>query len=150
MATIDILMPADQAEGTEATVGTWLKQVGDPVALHEPLVEITTDKVNMEVPAPAAGAPAVVYAAPFIHPPLGFGFGFLGCLAPLLFLLFFFGLLRLLFWAGPGRHAFHHAGCGPGRRGMNWEKGVPPFFEEWHRRAHQPEPPAGEAPQAAE
>ncbi len=100
------------------------------------------------LPAPAAGAPAVVYAAPFIHPPLGFGF--LGCLAPLLFLLFFFGLLRLLFWAGPGRHAFHHAGCGPGRRGMNWEKGVPPFFEEWHRRAHQPEPPAGEAPQAAE
>jgi len=55
MATIDILMPADQAEGTEATVGTWLKQVGDPVALHEPLVEITTDKVNMEVPSPAAG-----------------------------------------------------------------------------------------------
>ena len=55
MATIDILMPADQAEGTEATVGTWLKQVGEPVALHEPLVEITTDKVNMEVPAPAAG-----------------------------------------------------------------------------------------------
>lgn len=55
MATIDILMPADQAEGTEATVGTWLKQVGETVALHEPLVEITTDKVNMEVPAPAAG-----------------------------------------------------------------------------------------------
>ena len=63
MATIDILMPADQAEGTEATVGTWLKQVGDPVALHEPLVEITTDKVNMEVPAPAAGVLAEVCCA---------------------------------------------------------------------------------------
>ena len=63
MATIDILMPADQAEGTEATVGTWLKQVGDPVALHEPLVEITTDKVNMEVPSPAAGVLAEVCCA---------------------------------------------------------------------------------------
>jgi hypothetical protein len=63
MATIDILMPADQAEGTEATVGTWLKQVGDSVALHEPLVEITTDKVNMEVPAPACWSRCAVRRA---------------------------------------------------------------------------------------
>jgi 2-oxoglutarate dehydrogenase E2 component (dihydrolipoamide succinyltransferase) len=51
---IDILVPAEQ-EGTQAVVRAWLKQVGDRVEEHDPLVELETDKVAMEVPAPAAG-----------------------------------------------------------------------------------------------
>jgi 2-oxoglutarate dehydrogenase E2 component (dihydrolipoamide succinyltransferase) len=51
---IDILVP-EEGEGTQAIVARWLKQVGDAVAEHEPLVELETDKVAMEVPAPATG-----------------------------------------------------------------------------------------------
>lgn len=50
----DILVPFEQ-EGTKAIVRSWLKQPGDPVALNEPLVELETDKVTQEVPAPADG-----------------------------------------------------------------------------------------------
>ena len=50
----DILVPFEQ-EGTKAIVRSWLKKVGDTVALDEPLVELETDKVTQEVPAPAAG-----------------------------------------------------------------------------------------------
>ncbi len=52
---IDVRLPEDQAEGTRSQVLRWLKAVGDPVAKHEPLVEIETDKVTIEVPAPADG-----------------------------------------------------------------------------------------------
>ena len=51
---IDVLVPVEQ-EGTKAVVRTWLKQVGEKVELNDPLVELETDKVAMEVPAPAAG-----------------------------------------------------------------------------------------------
>ncbi|MGF1549131.1 MAG: dihydrolipoamide acetyltransferase family protein [Sphingomonadaceae bacterium] len=51
---IDILVP-EEGEGTQAVVRSWMKRVGDRVALNEPLVELETDKVAMEVPAPAAG-----------------------------------------------------------------------------------------------
>jgi 2-oxoglutarate dehydrogenase E2 component (dihydrolipoamide succinyltransferase) len=51
---IDIVVPVE-GEGTQATVRTWLKKVGDAVVEHEPLVELETDKVAMEVPAPASG-----------------------------------------------------------------------------------------------
>ena len=51
---IDVLVPVEQ-EGTKAVVRTWLKQVGDRVEENDPLVELETDKVAMEVPAPAAG-----------------------------------------------------------------------------------------------
>ena len=50
----DILVPFEQ-EGTKAIVRSWLKKVGDAVAEHDPLVELETDKVTQEVPAPAAG-----------------------------------------------------------------------------------------------
>jgi 2-oxoglutarate dehydrogenase E2 component (dihydrolipoamide succinyltransferase) len=52
---IAITAPADQEEGTEMVVGTWLKQVGESVTLNEPLLEITTDKVTVEIAAPASG-----------------------------------------------------------------------------------------------
>ncbi|HST36213.1 MAG TPA: biotin/lipoyl-containing protein, partial [Allosphingosinicella sp.] len=51
---IDVLVPEEQ-EGTKAVVRAWLKQVGDRVEVNDPLVELETDKVAMEVPAPAAG-----------------------------------------------------------------------------------------------
>ena len=52
---IDVSVPTGQAEGTESVVSTWFKAVGDEVAENEPLLEISTDKVNMEVAAPASG-----------------------------------------------------------------------------------------------
>jgi len=52
---IDISFPEDQQEGTEATVARWLVAAGDTVAAHDPVVEIETDKVVVEVAAPAAG-----------------------------------------------------------------------------------------------
>ncbi len=51
----EIRVPALGESVTEATIGKWFKQPGDPVAVDEPLVELETDKVTIEVPAPAAG-----------------------------------------------------------------------------------------------
>ena len=51
---IDVRVPNEQ-EGTKAVVRAWLKQVGDLVAVNDPLVELETDKVTQEVPSPAAG-----------------------------------------------------------------------------------------------
>jgi 2-oxoglutarate dehydrogenase E2 component (dihydrolipoamide succinyltransferase) len=48
-------LPALGESVTEGTVSRWLKQVGDAVAVDEPLVEISTDKVDTEVPSPVAG-----------------------------------------------------------------------------------------------
>lgn len=50
----DVLVPANE-EGTRATVLRWCKNVGDAVIKDEPLVELETDKVTVEIPAPAAG-----------------------------------------------------------------------------------------------
>lgn len=51
---IDILVP-DEEEGTKAVVRNWLKSIGDRVEADEPLVEIETDKVTMEVASPGDG-----------------------------------------------------------------------------------------------
>jgi 2-oxoglutarate dehydrogenase E2 component (dihydrolipoamide succinyltransferase) len=51
---IDVVVPKEQ-EGTQAVVRAWLKAVGDHVQENDPLVELETDKVAVEVPAPAAG-----------------------------------------------------------------------------------------------
>ena len=55
MAT-EIRVPTLGESVTEATIGKWLKQPGEAVKVDEPLVELETDKVSVEVPAPAAGA----------------------------------------------------------------------------------------------
>lgn len=52
---IEVLMPALGESVTEGTVTTWLKSVGDAVEADEPLLEVSTDKVDSEVPSPAAG-----------------------------------------------------------------------------------------------
>ncbi|MGH7013007.1 MAG: 2-oxoglutarate dehydrogenase complex dihydrolipoyllysine-residue succinyltransferase [Stellaceae bacterium] len=59
MAT-DIIVPPLGESVTEATVARWLKQPGDAVAVDDPLVELETDKVTLEVNAPAAGTLAEV------------------------------------------------------------------------------------------
>ncbi|WP_180897981.1 2-oxoglutarate dehydrogenase complex dihydrolipoyllysine-residue succinyltransferase [Martelella soudanensis] len=62
MAT-EIRVPTLGESVTEATVGTWYKKVGDAVAADEPIVELETDKVTIEVPAPAAGVLSEIVAA---------------------------------------------------------------------------------------
>ena len=60
--TTEIRVPALGESATEATVAKWMKAVGDPVAVDEPLVELETDKVTLEVPAPVAGTLAEIIA----------------------------------------------------------------------------------------
>jgi len=52
---IEIRAPAEQSEGTRSQILRWLKQVGESVAENEPLIEIETDKVTVEVASPGAG-----------------------------------------------------------------------------------------------
>ena len=54
MAT-SVQMPALGESVTEGTVTRWLKQEGDTVEMDEPLLEVSTDKVDTEIPSPAAG-----------------------------------------------------------------------------------------------
>lgn len=55
MSTIDIILPAAQLEGTSATLSKWLIAIGDEVKEGDPIIELETDKVSMEVCAPSAG-----------------------------------------------------------------------------------------------
>ena len=58
----EIRVPTLGESVTEATIGRWFKQAGEAVAVDEPLVELETDKVTIEVPAPAAGVLAEIAA----------------------------------------------------------------------------------------
>ena len=58
--TIEIRAPSEQTEGTRSQVQRWLKAVGDAVVENEPLIELETDKVTIEIPAPAAGVLAEI------------------------------------------------------------------------------------------
>src|SRR5919198_7015 len=60
---VDIVMPAMGESVSEGTILEWAKQPGDAVAEDEPIVEISTDKVDAEVPAPASGTLTEVLAA---------------------------------------------------------------------------------------
>src|SRR5262249_13987287 len=53
---VEIRVPTLGESVTEATIGRWFKQPGEKVAVDEPVVELETDKVTIEVPAPAGGA----------------------------------------------------------------------------------------------
>jgi 2-oxoglutarate dehydrogenase E2 component (dihydrolipoamide succinyltransferase) len=55
MARIDVVMPQMGESIAEGTVSRWLKRIGEPVKRDEPLFEITTDKVDAEIPSPADG-----------------------------------------------------------------------------------------------
>jgi pyruvate dehydrogenase E2 component (dihydrolipoamide acetyltransferase) len=60
---ISVTLPALGESVTEGTVTRWLKQVGDTVAADEPLVEVSTDKVDTEIPSPASGVVLVIRVA---------------------------------------------------------------------------------------
>src|SRR6187402_3538132 len=59
----EMRVPTLGGAGTEATIGKWFKKAGDAVAVDEPLVELETDKVTIEVPAPSAGTLSEIIAA---------------------------------------------------------------------------------------
>ncbi|RVH96759.1 dihydrolipoamide succinyltransferase, partial [Sinorhizobium meliloti] len=61
MAT-EIRVPTLGESVSEATVGTWFKKVGDAIKADEPILELETDKVTIEVPAPAAGTLSEIVA----------------------------------------------------------------------------------------
>ena len=53
--SVELIVPALGESITEATVSKWLKKIGEPFEIDEPLVEIETDKITVEVPAPSSG-----------------------------------------------------------------------------------------------
>src|SRR5215469_2825185 len=59
----DVLMPQMGESITEGTITKWLKKPGDSVQRDEPLFEISTDKVDAEIPSPAAGTLKEIKAA---------------------------------------------------------------------------------------
>src|SRR5580765_7881815 len=61
--TVEVVMPAMGDSVSEGTILEWHKQEGDQVSEDETLVEISTDKVDAEVPAPATGTVVKVHAA---------------------------------------------------------------------------------------
>ena len=54
-ATVEVRAPSEQSEGTRSQVQRWLKAVGESIAENEPLIELETDKVTIEIPAPVSG-----------------------------------------------------------------------------------------------
>ncbi len=60
MARIDVIMPQMGESIAEGTISRWMKKVGDPIKRDEPIFEISTDKVDAEIPAPIAGTLAEI------------------------------------------------------------------------------------------
>jgi len=60
MARIDVIMPQMGESIAEGTISRWMKKVGDPIKRDEPIFEISTDKVDAEIPAPTAGTLAEI------------------------------------------------------------------------------------------
>src|SRR5215211_2769214 len=58
--TVDVTIPTEQSEGTESVISLWFKAVGERVNENEPLLEVSTDKVNVEIAAPASGTLAEI------------------------------------------------------------------------------------------
>ena len=54
-ASVDVVMPQMGVSVSEGTITKWLKQEGEPIAADESLLEISTDKVDTEVPSPGEG-----------------------------------------------------------------------------------------------
>ena len=67
----EILVPTLGESITEATVARWLKQPGEAVARDEPVVELETDKVTLEIPAPVAGTLGEIKAGEGSNVPVG-------------------------------------------------------------------------------
>src|SRR5438477_3174100 len=69
--TVEITMPQMGESVTEGTILEWRKQVGDPVDQDEALVDVSTDKVDAEVPSPAAGTLTKILVQPDETVPVG-------------------------------------------------------------------------------
>ena len=69
--TIEITVPTLGESLTEATVSQWFKQIGDSVDADEPILELETDKVTVEVPAPSAGVLTEILAADGVNVEVG-------------------------------------------------------------------------------
>ncbi|MDD9903006.1 MAG: 2-oxoglutarate dehydrogenase complex dihydrolipoyllysine-residue succinyltransferase [Rhodospirillaceae bacterium] len=69
--TIEITVPTLGESITEATVSQWFKQIGDSVDADEPILELETDKVTVEVPAPSAGVLTEILAADGVNVEVG-------------------------------------------------------------------------------
>jgi len=59
----EVVMPQMGVSVSEGTITKWLRQVGEPIGRDEPLLEISTDKVDTEVPSPAEGVLAQIFVA---------------------------------------------------------------------------------------
>src|SRR5258707_10407784 len=71
MTSVEIRVPTLGESVTEATVAKWLKQPGETIERDEPVVELETDKVTLEVPAPAAGTLGEIRAGEGANVPVG-------------------------------------------------------------------------------
>ncbi len=76
--SVSVTMPQLGESVTEGTVTRWLKQVGDTVVADEPLLEVSTDKVDTEIPAPASGVLLAITAAEDETIPVGAELGVIG------------------------------------------------------------------------
>ena len=74
----DVTLPALGESVTEGTVTTWLKAVGDTVEADEPLLEVSTDKVDTEVPSPASGVLEQIVVAEDEEVEVGTVLGYIG------------------------------------------------------------------------
>ncbi|MFO0271784.1 MAG: biotin/lipoyl-containing protein, partial [Gemmatimonadota bacterium] len=71
MARVDVIMPQMGESIAEGTLSKWVKQVGDAVKRDETIFEISTDKVDAEIPAPSAGVLAEILVQPGQTVPVG-------------------------------------------------------------------------------
>lgn len=95
-----------------------------------------TQGLAQKVPVTTGGTIPMPNFYPW-HPFFGFGWGPLGCLVPLFLLFLIFGSVRALFWHGPmGWRHMHRRHWGWHDENDKNDKDFPPFFAEWHRRAH--------------
>ena len=76
--SFSVKMPALGESVTEGTVTRWLKAEGDQVALDEPLLEVSTDKVDTEIPSPVAGTLLAIDVPVDSTVPVGARLGLIG------------------------------------------------------------------------
>ena len=69
--SVQVQMPQMGISVSEGTILAWRKAVGDEVAADEPIADVTTDKVDVEIPCPASGVLAKIVAEPGDTVPVG-------------------------------------------------------------------------------
>ena len=108
-----VTMPALGESVTEGTVTRWLKNVGDRIEVDEPLLEVSTDKVDTEIPSPVAGTLQEILAQEDDTVPVGADLAVIGD-----------GERPGLRWRGPGGRAQAGARAGPRAGGCPGARGT--------------------------